>query len=67
MNTEEVCKEASMLSTNPSPPPLGDDPRAWDAWIAAAPNFAVAQQRIEFAVEAGVDFAAMRQAQETRT
>jgi hypothetical protein len=31
----------------------------WDAYIRSAPNFAVAQGRMEEAVAAGVDFTAL--------
>lgn len=39
----------------------------WDSYIAAAPNFTVAQDRMEQAVEAGVDFAALLAAQVKRS
>jgi hypothetical protein len=34
----------------------------WNAYIASAPSFAVAQERMEEAVRAGVDFAALLKA-----
>jgi hypothetical protein len=38
----------------------------WDAYIAAAPNFAAAQDRMEEALAAGVDFTALLAAQAKR-
>jgi hypothetical protein len=34
----------------------------WNAYIASAPNFAAAQERMEEAARAGVDFAALLKA-----
>lgn len=41
--------------------PASADPAAWHGYIRSAPNFACAQSRIEEAVAASVDFAAMRE------
>jgi hypothetical protein len=38
----------------------------WDAYIASAPNFATAQNRMEEAVAAGVDFSALLDEQAKR-
>lgn len=50
-----------------SAPPGSGDPRAWDAYIAAAPSFAEAGARIEQAVGASVDFAELRRLQGARS
>jgi hypothetical protein len=41
--------------------PASTDPAAWHGYIRSAPSFADAQTRIEEAVAASVDFAAMRE------
>ena len=41
-------------------------PAAWHAYVTAAPTFAIAQERIEEALRAGVDFAAMWKTGEDR-
>lgn len=43
--------------------PEGTNPQDWHLYISSAPNFARAQERMEEAVEAGVDFAALRAVQ----
>jgi hypothetical protein len=44
--------------------PHTTDPRAWDAYVKAAPNFARAMVRVEEAVVAGVSFADLRKLQQ---
>ena len=39
--------------------PRATDPAEWHAYISAAPSFARAQERMEEAAAAGVDFARM--------
>jgi len=43
--------------------PTTTNPADWHAYIRSAPNFAVAQTRMEDALRAGVDFFALEQIQ----